>query len=185
MPARQLTQILEELTKYSTEISQEELDTLCTECMDAKRIFVAGAGRSGVVVRALANRLLHIGFSVHVVGNITTPPVDEDDLLLICSGSGETRTLVSYAQKAAAEGCRIALVTQRPDSTVGQLADVITVVPGTTPKTGGESSAESLQPMASLFEQMSFLLFDAAILELMERLGETTESMFARHATLE
>jgi D-arabinose 5-phosphate isomerase GutQ len=41
--------------------------------MRAKRIFVAGAGRSSFAARAFSNRLMHLGFSVWFVGEPTTP----------------------------------------------------------------------------------------------------------------
>jgi 6-phospho-3-hexuloisomerase len=43
----------------------------------------------------------------------------------------------------------------------------------------------SAQPMASLFEQTMALVSDALVLELMDRTGQSTDTMFARHANLE
>eukprot|EP01047_Picozoa_sp_COSAG01_P105034 COSAG01_NODE_34292_length_550_cov_0.798226_1_plen_85_part_00 len=43
----------------------------------------------------------------------------------------------------------------------------------------------SAQPMASLFEQTMALVSDALVLELMDRMGQSTDTMFARHANLE
>ena len=74
-----------------------------------------------------------------------------------------------------------------PDHRIGALADVVVAVPGVTPKrTPGEAqSAESIQPMGSLFEQLCWLAYDALVLILMPLLGQTGESMFERHANLE
>jgi len=54
------------------------------------------------------------------------------------------------------------------------------------PRAPGEAqSAESIQPMGSLFEQLCWLAYDALVLILMPLLGQTGESMFERHANLE
>jgi 6-phospho-3-hexuloisomerase len=39
--------------------------------------------------------------------------------------------------------------------------------------------------MGSAFEQISFLTYDGIILELMEKMGETGESMLERHTDME
>ena len=41
----------------------------------AGRIFVAGAGRSGLVSRFFAMRLVHSGYQVNMVGEIVTPAI--------------------------------------------------------------------------------------------------------------
>lgn len=51
--------------------------------LKADRIFVAGAGRSGFVARAFANRLMHMGLTVFFVGEPTTPAIKAGDLLVI------------------------------------------------------------------------------------------------------
>ena len=76
-------------------------------------IFLNGAGRSGIAIRAFANRLMHIGFSVSIVGEISSPHSKPGDLLIICSGSGETGSLKSLAEKAKQSGIDLALVTMK------------------------------------------------------------------------
>ena len=43
----------------------------------------------------------------------------------------------------------------------------------------------SIQPMGSAFEQLQLITYDATIMELMDRMSETAETMFERHADLE
>ena len=50
---------------------------------------------------------------------------------------------------------------------------------------GNNEEKHSIQPMGSQFEQMSFLIFDAIVLKLMENWNQTSEQMFMRHADLE
>jgi 6-phospho-3-hexuloisomerase len=180
-----LRAILAELTIDQHKVSDGDLDRLADAIEGARHIFLAGAGRSGLAIRAFANRLLHLGFSVSVVGDITSPHTHEDDLLIVGSGSGETESLVALATKAKTSRVRIALVTMAPESTLGRMADVTVRMPGASPKLRGAPESTSIQPMGSVFEQIALLGYDAVILELMERMGETTDSMFPRHANLE
>ena len=120
------------------------------------------------------------------MGDICSTHSAPGDLLLIGSGSGETESLAALARKAKKNGVKIALVTTDEDSTIAGMADVVVVMPGVSPKWKGEGNGfTSIQPMASAFEQMCFLMYDGIVLELMEKLGETSETMFTRHADLE
>lgn len=178
--------ILAELTENLERVRDEEFDRLADAILGAHRIFTAGMGRSGAAMRGFTNRLMHLGFSVSSVGEISCPHTGPGDLLIIGSGSGETESLAAMARKAKKNGVKIALITMDADSTIGKLADVTVILPGVSPKRRHQDGeVTSIQPMGSLFEQLSFLTYDGMILELMERTGETSETMFARHADLE
>ena len=175
--------ITKELAAVMELVDPQEGEHLCKAILSAGRIFVAGVGRSGMASRGFAMRLMHMGLTVYVCGEIVTPSAQAGDLLLVVSGSGETGGLPMIAKKAKELGASVALVTVRPDSTIGRLADVILQVPAPTPK--AENSFRAIQPMGSLFEQSCYLILDALVLELMDRLGATEQAMFARHANLE
>lgn len=178
--------ILAELTNNLQYENDQQLDLFVKTIMESNHIFGAGAGRSGVAMRGFINRLMHLGRSVSLVGDISNPHTKAGDLLIIGSGSGETDSLVAMANKAKKNNVKIALITMDPDSTIGKLADVVVVLPGVSPKLQNAGmDITSIQPMGSAFEQLSFLTYDGVILELMEKMGETTDTMFPRHADLE
>lgn len=178
--------ILTELTNNLKHEDDMQLDEFVNVIRNARHIFTAGAGRSGVAMRGFANRLMHLGFLVSMVGEISSPHTQGGDLLIVGSGSGETESLVAMSEKAKKNDVKIALVTMDPNSTIGKLADVTVVLPGISPKLKNAGmDITSIQPMGSAFEQISFLTYDGVILELMERMGETTDTMFPRHADLE
>lgn len=178
-----LAAILRELSESGAAVDDESLARLVEAVLAAGHIFLAGAGRSGVASAGFANRLLHLGMSVSLVGEITAPHSRAGDLLIIGSGSGATSSLVSLAHKARAAGVRIALLTTDPSSEIARLADVVVALPGASKSDAGTRA--SIQPMGSAFEQLAFLTYDAIVLELMSRLGETSETMYGRHADLE
>ena len=185
--------ILDELRQTLNQISCDEFAALVREVTGARRVFVAGAGRSGLVMRSFAMRLAQLGLLVHVVGETTSPPIRPGDLLLIGSGSGVTDRLVHYAGKAAEAGAHVAAATADPDSPAARRADGVVVIPAPTPKSPVETGSKktggpeqrSGQPMGTLFEQSLGVMLDACVLLLMARLDETGQSMFARHANLE
>ena len=51
-----------------------------------------------------------------------------------------------------------------PQSTLGKMADGMIILPGDSK--GNNEEKHSIQPMGSQFEQMSFLIFDAIVLNL-------------------
>lgn len=184
--AKHLNTILEELAHNQQWIDDGQLDEFADAILSARHIFLAGAGRSGIAIRGFANRLMHLGLSVSIVGELTSPHSSAGDLLIVGSGSGRTESLVVLAKKAQASGVAVALVTMDPESTLGQLADIVVVLPGVSPKVRGDiRPVTSVQPMGSAFEQITALTYDAVVLELMSRTGQTSEEMFTRHADLE
>jgi 6-phospho-3-hexuloisomerase len=110
--------------------------------------------------------------------------LEEDDLLIIGSGSGETKTLVAIAEKAKRIGGTIAAVTISPESTIGRLADIVVKIPG-APKDQTMGDYRTIQPMGSLFEQTMLLFYDALILRFMEKKGLDSNKMYGKHANLE
>ncbi|WP_431088768.1 6-phospho-3-hexuloisomerase [Paenibacillus sp. 8b26] len=178
---KEFKEIINEIETTGSQISDQEVSGLVNQIQQAKHIFVAGAGRSGLMIRAFANRLLHLGYSVSVVGEINSPHTKEGDLLLIASGSGETSSLINQAKTAKENKVKIALITTNTTSTLGHLADAYLIIPAHSKK----DASQTLQPMGALFEQTSLLLFDSLVLYLMKQKNETNESMKKRHADLE
>jgi 6-phospho-3-hexuloisomerase len=77
----------------------------------------------------------------------------------------------------------VALLTANPDSRMGKIADIVVRILAPNKATG--SAGKSDQPMTTLNEQCLQIFFDALVLLLMHEMGETAESMWARHSRLE
>jgi 6-phospho-3-hexuloisomerase len=178
-------EVIGELDRTLAAISPQDSEHLVDRIVSAKRIFLAGAGRSGLAVRAFAMRLMHMGFGAYFVGETVTPGIKADDLLVIGSGSGATASLVAMAEKAKKIGASVALVTVFPGSRIGELADAVVKIPAPTPKADGKAQFISVQPMGSLFEQSLLIFFDIIVMRLMEKKGLDSKTMFERHANLE
>jgi 6-phospho-3-hexuloisomerase len=179
-----LEEIIKELSRSVSLIADTDAEKLVNAILDSKKIFVAGAGRSGFMAKSFAMRMMHLGIEAYVIGETVTPNFEKDDLLIIGSGSGETKSLVSIAEKAKNIGGKIAAVTIFPESTIGKAADISIQLPG-SPKDQSEGNDQTIQPMGSLFEQTLLLFYDAIILRFMEKKGLDTNKMYGRHANLE
>lgn len=181
-----LSGITEELSECFLGLHEEQLKELETKIKSADKIFVAGAGRSLLMIRGLAMRLMHMGFQAYVVGETVTPAIEKDDLLIIASGSGTTATLVVMAEKCKSIGAELALITTMPLSAIGKLADTIVVVDAATTKCD-DNIKKSFQLGANTFEQSVLLIGDAIIIDIIsdEPLEEKNKALMKKHANLE
>lgn len=150
---------------------------------ESPRVFVLGAGRSGLALRMTAMRLMHLGLDVHVVGEVTAPAITAGDLLLTASGSGTTGGIVRAAQTAAALGARVAVMTTDRESPLARLADGAIVVPAAGKL--DRSGTASAQYAGGLFEQSVVLIGDALFHALWQRSGQSADELWPRHANIE
>lgn len=169
------------------------LDTLQNVEREGRKALVVGAGRSGLVGKAFAMRLMHVGIDVYVMGETITPAIGEGDVVIIISGSGSGAMSIAAARMAKRLGSVIFAVTSYPDSDLGQVSDYIVVVPGreaVAEESDYQSRQllgehESLAPMGTLFEGTCAVLLDGLIAELMTRLEVSEISMKEKHSTIE
>jgi 6-phospho-3-hexuloisomerase len=181
---RTVSQILEEMERTLALISPDGLEQLVEAVLGADHIYVAGGGRSGLIARTFAMRLMHLGRVTYVVGETTTPSIHRGDLLVSCSASGETQVTITVSKVAKAAGARVFAITATPESPMARLADETIVIPAPsklTPPGEGISS----QYGGSLFEQSLMVLLDATASEIGRRLGTPPQEIDARHANLE
>ncbi|MDF2788518.1 MAG: hxlB 1 [Neobacillus sp.] len=179
-----LDEVVQELSHTIELISDEEAEELVNKILESNKIFVAGAGRSGFMGKSFVMRMMHMGIDAYIVGETVTANLEPGDLLIIGSGSGETKTLVPIAEKAKTIGGTVAAITISPDSTIGKLADIVVKLPG-APKDQSTRNYQTIQPMGSLFEQTMLLFYDALILRFMEKKGLDSNKMYGKHANLE
>lgn len=177
--------VINELSHTLSSIDSEAAEKFVDLVLDAEEVFCAGAGRSGFQVKGFAMRLMHMGINSYVVGETCTPNIKDNGLLVICSGSGETKSLVNHATKAKEMGAKIALITINPESSIAKMADVVIEISAPSPKSAKAGEIKSIQPMGSLFEQSEGIFMDISIMMLMERQGLDSDTMFGRHANME
>jgi 6-phospho-3-hexuloisomerase len=131
-------------------------------------------------------RLMHLGKTVYVVGETTTPSIAAENLLILGSGSGRTASLLALAGQARRRQAKILLFTTDETSPLAELAHYRVVIPAPSLQASEEMRGlMSVQPLGSLFEQALLILCDSLILGLMQQNGIGAAQMLERHANLE
>ncbi|SDL70374.1 SIS domain-containing protein [Aliiruegeria lutimaris] len=129
-------------------------------------------------------RLFHLGLQVSVVGDMTTPPLGEGDLLIVSAGPGYLSRVQSLLETASAAGARTLCVTAQPDGRCPHSADHVLTIPAQI-MADDSGPGLSILPMGSLFEGAQFVLFEIMVLKLRDRLGIDPEKMRRNHTNLE
>jgi len=177
--AEETAGVISELSQSSAEKFAEVIALLGS----AESVFFLGAGRSGLALKMTAMRFMHLGLSVHVVGEVTTPAITTGDVLFVASGSGTTGVIVRAATTALDAGAHVIALTTAPDSPLGQLASVTIVIPAAQKHDRGGSLSQ--QYAGGLFEQTTVLLGDALFHTMWKQSGHSADDIWPRHANLE
>jgi 6-phospho-3-hexuloisomerase len=176
-------------------LSKKEIDRFVDEIIHARRIYVMGAGRSGLVAKAFAMRLMHLGFTAYVVGETITPAMRQEDIIIVFSGSGKTKTVADIAETAKEIGGKIVLITSNPDSVIGKISDAIVVIESQRDEVSDDSREfeirqmmgehKSFAPLGTIFETAAMVFADALVSRLMEITKTEEQDLKKRHANIE
>lgn len=173
-----------ELARGVASIAAADFRILTEAIASARRIVVYGCGREGLMMRALAMRLYHLGCDVHVQGDMSCPPLGRGDLFLVASGPGKLATVHALIGQARGAGAKVACITAEPDGPDARAADIRMVIPVQT-MARDLSAPSSVLPMGSVFEGAMFLAFELLVLTLRDRLQQAPDQMRARHTNME
>ncbi|HWR27030.1 MAG TPA: SIS domain-containing protein, partial [Candidatus Thermoplasmatota archaeon] len=132
-------------------VNKDDIENIIQSFFKADRIFVYGAGRSGLVSKAFAIRLVHLGFQTFVIGETIGAPVKKGDLVCIVSGSGETIPAVMTAEIAKNLGATLMVITGRKNSRITKFADIAIILSVDCT----EKERKQFAPLGTLFEASS------------------------------
>lgn len=172
-----LAYILREVGEALSHIDPAEVTAAITAFAEAKKIFIYGVGRSGLVGQAFAVRLVQMGFDVHFVGDMTTPFVNSDDVVIIVSNTGETMSVVQTANIVRRVGAKVIAVTSNPNSKLGHASNILLEVGHVK-----DEMKKRLAPLGTIFEDAALVLFDALVPLIMDRMDQNEASLRRRHA---
>lgn len=207
-----LTQAGNHVAEVLSKIDPAQVDALAKAVAKANRVFVSGWGRAGNVAGILGMDMSQIGKVVFRVGDNNTPSIHEGDILLVVSGSGNTKTISIIAKEAKDFGATVGLISTSEQSIIGEIADYNIVLPRietpmtkimkdkspprdpkfkstagtheTYDLTAEEREAITLDQM-ELTYQAAFILNEVLQQKVMEELGETFEAVHYYHNSLE
>ncbi|HIH75084.1 MAG TPA: 6-phospho-3-hexuloisomerase [Methanosarcina sp.] len=186
--------IAENLNEVIKVLDREAIINMLQKILKGERVFVMGAGRSGLVAKAFAMRLMHLGFTVYVVGETTTPAVRQQDVVIAISGSGETRSIADLGKIVKDIGSTLITVTSKKESTLGRISDIAMILPSKTKNdhdAGGyleksmRGDYRNLPPLGTAFEITSLVFLDSIIAQLITIIGATESELKARHTNIE
>ena len=165
-----------EIADLLVRVDVQQYDNLLRAFQDTeRRWFFSGQGRSGLIAQTAAMRFMHLGYRVHVLGEVTSPSVRRGDGLMLVCGSGQTPISVGFAATAKVQGAHLVVVTHKPGSTLAGMADALLSIPMEgTAQFGG-----------TLFEQCSLILFDSLALQLAALQPDAQAGMWSRHTNMQ
>jgi 6-phospho-3-hexuloisomerase len=166
--------IITELNKLHELFDNSQVEKIIESLCKTKStsIIGLGAGRMGYSMRAFIMRLGHLGYEACMYGDTCVPAVDENTLILVNSSSGETKSIVRLCEIAKNVGAKIISFTCNDCSTIGQMSFQHILIP----------KINSLQPMKSIYEQFTLLLFDEIARKIIDKRGINIETT---HTNLE
>lgn len=167
---------LAELGELTRAIAGDAAQQAVAEMTNAQRLYFTGTGRSGLVARALAMRLMHTGLTSYAVGEVATPAIGPGDLLVALSAKG-SGAVAAQAQKAARSGARVLALTATANSPLAEAADTVLLLPART-------EVATSQHAGTLFEQGCLIVGDSACAVVREVLQVPETELDRRHANL-
>ncbi len=167
-------------TEIFLNIKSEEINALTDAILEAKRVYVAGWGRAGNVIKVLSMDCSQTGLKTHIVGDNSTPSIHEGDILIIGSGKGETDTMKILADQCKEHGAKLALVTRVPDSYIGRMADYVVNIPVTPVDREKDPIALQLS-----FYQINLWLNDIIMSKIADKKGLHFKEIREYHNNLE
>jgi 6-phospho-3-hexuloisomerase len=193
--------IIDELRKQFISVDERELDTLCDYILKAPKIFVYSRGRVQLALKAFCMRLNHLGLTARLVGDITTPFISKDDLLIVGSPLGFPSTIDRYLRIAKDCGANVVAITSNPRGPLWKDCDSLVTIEARAYTSHPEMFANrelndgekyavklmkipSVQPMGTSFEQLIIITTDYLVLKLQKILNQTEDQLRARNANL-
>lgn len=166
-------------------LNKETCEEFIQTIINSKNIFVLGGGRSGLVAKAFAMRLMHLGLKVNVLGeNTPHRKASVKNVLIAISGSGNTEVVVQIANYYKKSGVTIISITSDTESKLAKLSDTsITINMYDNTKNKDENYAA--MPLGTSFELATLLTLESMIPDFMNILNVTEEDMEKRHVQFE
>lgn len=176
--------LISEIETLFLGVNEDEIDRLLYAIMNANKVFVTGAGRVGLIMRAFAMRLMHTGLKpTYYVGEISTTSIQKGDLLVVGSGSACTKTSTLFSKIAKEKEAAVFLVTTNLEGEMVERSDGIVYI--------GEKNAHNMESQSSVqdvgarFEQTALMVLDYAVIKLAEEHNIGMDIMAYNHANLE
>lgn len=175
-----LETVMLEIEGVMNHVDRKQLVVIAKYFQNKHRVFVDGEGRSGLMAKGFAMRLMHLGIEVYVIGETITPAFKKGDILVSVSGSGTSVAGLHNVSKGKDMGVEVIAVTSKDTTPLAKQADAVLVVPGVIKSdSGGERG--SIQLLSSLFDQCLHITLDALCLLIAEEIQVSNDTATKTH----
>jgi len=158
------------LNKIIGKLDEKQLEKFVEKVDKAKRVYVLGTGRSGLVAKNLAMRLVRLKKKTFVIGETVNPAINKGDLVVVVSGSGETGSVLSAVKVARVKGAEIFSLTAVENSPLVKLSHNAVLIKAEIPKRLGNQyqlreliGVPERSPVKSLFEVCALIFLEAGV----------------------
>lgn len=145
--------------------------------IDSRKVFIYGVGRSGLIAKAFAIRLVQMGLEVYFIGETITPIVEEGHVVVIVSYTGETMSATQTANIVRRVGAKVVSITANSHSKLAAASNLVLEIH--PPK---DEERKRLAPLGTVFEDATLIYLDSIVATLMDKLGQSEGGMRKRHA---
>jgi 6-phospho-3-hexuloisomerase len=112
--------IIEDIVVLKKQIEQEDNITAVSEAIQKARFCVcAGTGRTGLVMKAFAQRLAQLGFKAFDIMDSNLPRVSNKDLFIAASFRGENPIILDFIDIAVKNNVNVIYITENPQDLKG------------------------------------------------------------------
>ena len=167
--------------------TQKFIELVYDGIINKRKFFLLASGRSAFVLQTFSTRLVHLGTEVYMVTNLgSIPALTKDDILIVLSGSGTTKIVVSllenYVNNVKPYG--IVSITSHPESIVGRISEITIKLKGRTKrdKVDRHDDTALLTPEGTNFEIAASVYLDSIIAELAIKMGKANEDLLKKHS---
>ncbi|MEI4768706.1 SIS domain-containing protein [Psychrobacillus sp. FJAT-51614] len=175
-----ISTVIGEINEVCSQINEMEYSYLVDLLRSKDRFFFSGEGRSGLIAKAVAMRLMHTGKTVFVIGETTTPAIETSDVLIVLSGSGKTSNTLHMLENTLKIGALAFLVTANKEKL--KTYKGLFLHAATKDRVLGEPN--TIQPLGNQFDQAAHIILDAAIIDSLNN-NWSNEILKNKHYNLE
>lgn len=169
----------ETLKRNNMLFDKKQIHNLVEEIKKAKRIYIYGAGSSGLTALEIMQRLIRMGFNISSITDphmmiISSTVVQEGDLVIGISMTGETGEVCDSLKISKMNGAKTIGVTSFRDSSITKYCDEIFLVQNTS-FINSEFFINSQFSVMYLFDIISMILLQEK--SLREKMDRTIEAI--------
>ena len=175
-------------------IRHSDVLVLARAIHDAQHVCCFGLGKEGLVMKAFASGLHHLGIHSYSMDDTNVPPFDSATLLLISAGPSSGNRVTSIMEEALSAGSRIIVFGIYPIADPQRVFTIqIPTQPPTNVRVGSDGEVMSALPdppqdaiaASSLFDISLSLLCDCVCVMLRKAGDISPAKIRARHTNLE